>query len=354
MGDARRGWGWVAVAVTALLLSCDDQGMSTAVDAAADRPDLGSEGSSPMEVARDHVTDPPESSPDMAPDLVDMSADKTPDLPPDVPPVTPPNPPCNWVGPQCMNGVTQVCTAGSLTGVQMCHALGCQNPTSCVPPGSPATLARQAQGVVSNPYCPANNIPPVAPANAQIRPNPLQMSCEQCVRKACCDPLSKCASNQACRDAWSCLQSCSSLAACDACIRNDGAAALAAVHACALSNCLECAIADPCAGVSSARNCGTRLPGGQADALYQCEQGRTVGAVTCHLGCVMGQGQPDHCAGSDPCLSAIYDGPNCGSTLGSPSGVPNVLYQCQAGATKGRTECQVCTQAAPGRPYECR
>ncbi len=109
---------------------------------------------------------------------------------------------------------------------------------------------------------------------------------------------------------------------------------------------------DPCAGASDGAHCGGDL-GGLADhnSLYQCAGGKTASAQPCSNGCAGGA-----CTAppADPCASAQYgNGAYCGGNLNG--GDPNALYNCQNGATAGKTNCPSgCQQNPPGVADACK
>lgn len=110
---------------------------------------------------------------------------------------------------------------------------------------------------------------------------------------------------------------------------------------------------DPCAGASDGKHCGTEL-GGLADhnSLYTCSGGITSSAEPCPLGC-----ENNACKAQmqqDPCASAMYgNGPYCGSGL--VGGDANALYNCQNGATANKQQCASgCQVNPPGVADECK
>ena len=114
--------------------------------------------------------------------------------------------------------------------------------------------------------------------------------------------------------------------------------------------------ADPCGAAASGNGpyCGVTL-GGDPNALYNCQGGATASKTTCANGCtVMPPGQADQCAGSssDPCASASSgNGAYCGKTLG---GDPNALYDCQNGKTASKDVCASgCVLNPPGTADKC-
>ena len=115
---------------------------------------------------------------------------------------------------------------------------------------------------------------------------------------------------------------------------------------------------DPCASAQSGNGkyCGGTLMGGDAGALYNCQNGGTADKQTCSNGCkVNPPGIADACnPEGDPCSGAASgDGPYCGGGL--PTGDPNVLYQCVGKATQSSQTCaEGCQQNPPGVPDECK
>jgi hypothetical protein len=115
---------------------------------------------------------------------------------------------------------------------------------------------------------------------------------------------------------------------------------------------------DPCASATSGNGdyCGGTLTGGDPNALYNCQNGHTANKTACPAGCqVNPPGVPDVCKSSgDPCAGATSgNGAYCGSGL--PGGDPNVLYNCQNGHTAGTTTCNAgCQVNPPGQPDTCK
>lgn len=116
--------------------------------------------------------------------------------------------------------------------------------------------------------------------------------------------------------------------------------------------------ADPCASAMSGNGkyCGGTLMGGDAMSLYDCQNGKTAGKVTCNAGCqVNPPGVADACnPEGDPCQGANSgDGLYCGSGL--PGGDPNSLYNCKGKATADKTVCPAgCQVNPPGVPDACK
>lgn len=114
---------------------------------------------------------------------------------------------------------------------------------------------------------------------------------------------------------------------------------------------------DPCASAMSGNGlyCGGTLMGGDADALYNCQNGSTASKTDCSNGCkVNPPGVADACnPDGDPCQNAMSgDGLYCGTTLG---GDPNDLYDCAGGSTKNKTVCpEGCQLNPPGVPDACK
>lgn len=113
---------------------------------------------------------------------------------------------------------------------------------------------------------------------------------------------------------------------------------------------------DPCAKATSGNGpyCGVTI-GGELSTLYNCQGGATAGKTTCPNGCtVMPAGTADQCAsgGSDVCKNATSgNGKYCGKTLG---GDPSALYDCQNGTTASKTDCQYgCILNPPGVADAC-
>jgi hypothetical protein len=115
---------------------------------------------------------------------------------------------------------------------------------------------------------------------------------------------------------------------------------------------------DPCASAMSGNGlyCGGTLMGGDPGALYNCQNGLTAGKTGCNVGCkVNPPGTPDACnPEGDPCQGAMSgNGLYCGSSL--PGGDPNDLYNCQNGATANKTVCpEGCQVNPPGTPDACK
>lgn len=100
---------------------------------------------------------------------------------------------------------------------------------------------------------------------------------------------------------------------------------------------------DPCMAyydvVGRGYACGANL-GADPNRLYLCNTGTTEGFVTCPAGCAAAPaGQPNYCYGTDPCVNSPFDGPRCGSNLGSPYADPKTLYDCNTQATAGFSVC---------------
>jgi lysozyme len=113
---------------------------------------------------------------------------------------------------------------------------------------------------------------------------------------------------------------------------------------------------DPCASAQSGNGpyCGVTI-GGDTSSLYNCQNGATASKQVCANGCtVMPAGTADQCASgsSDPCAKAQSgNGHYCGKTLG---GDPNLLYNCQNGATADTQTCQYgCLLNPPGVADTC-
>lgn len=115
---------------------------------------------------------------------------------------------------------------------------------------------------------------------------------------------------------------------------------------------------DPCASAMSGNGlyCGGTLMGGDASALYNCQDGATAGTTICSAGCkVNPPGVADACnPEGDPCQGAMSgDGLYCGTGL--PAGDPNDLYDCAGGATVSKTVCpDGCQVNPPGEPDACK
>ena len=115
---------------------------------------------------------------------------------------------------------------------------------------------------------------------------------------------------------------------------------------------------DPCASAMSGNGlyCGGTLMGGDPNALYNCQNGKTAGKTTCGSGCkVNPPGVPDACnPDGDPCQGANSgDGLYCGSSL--PGGDPNDLYNCKGKQTADKTVCpNGCQVNPPGVPDACK
>jgi hypothetical protein len=106
---------------------------------------------------------------------------------------------------------------------------------------------------------------------------------------------------------------------------------------------------DPCesAQFGNGDYCGGSLLGGDPSKLYHCEDGSTASTQDCSNGCtVQPPGVPDSCAPSgDPCVNAgSGNGLYCGMSLG---GDANTLYDCQNGATASSTQCAAGCQIMP-------
>jgi Peptidase family M23 len=116
--------------------------------------------------------------------------------------------------------------------------------------------------------------------------------------------------------------------------------------------------ADPCASAmfGNGAYCGGTLTGGDASALYDCQNGGTASKTNCPAGCkVNPPGVADACnPQGDPCAGAMSgDGAYCGSGL--PGGDPSVLYTCQNKATASSQTCTAgCQVNNPGVPDTCK
>lgn len=115
---------------------------------------------------------------------------------------------------------------------------------------------------------------------------------------------------------------------------------------------------DPCASAMSGdgKYCGGTLMGGDAAQLYDCKAGATIGKTFCEAGCkVNPPGVADACnVVGDPCSGAESgDGKYCGSGL--PGGDPNDLYDCAAKMTASKTTCpNGCQVNPPGIADACK
>jgi len=124
------------------------------------------------------------------------------------------------------------------------------------------------------------------------------------------------------------------------------------------NNACKQAPADPCASAQSGNGayCGGTLAGGDPTYLYHCQNGTTASKDKCSNGCkVNPPGVPDACnPAGDPCQGANSgNGLYCGSTL--PGGDPNVLYNCQNMATASQTTCPAgCQVMPPGMADACK
>lgn len=116
--------------------------------------------------------------------------------------------------------------------------------------------------------------------------------------------------------------------------------------------------ADPCASAQYGNGayCGGTLTGGDQSALYNCQNGKTASKTACPSGCqVNPPGVADACQSTgDPCTGATSgNGAYCGSGL--PGGDPNVLYNCQNGSTASKTTCTAgCQVNPPGQADACK
>ena len=114
---------------------------------------------------------------------------------------------------------------------------------------------------------------------------------------------------------------------------------------------------DPCASAQSGNGpyCGETLAGGTAGTLYNCQNGHTASSQACPNGCqIAPPNTPDSCAVSgDPCVNAgSGNGLYCGGSLGA--GDANTLYNCQNGQTASSQVCaNGCTMMPPNTPDEC-
>jgi hypothetical protein len=134
---------------------------------------------------------------------------------------------------------------------------------------------------------------------------------------------------------------------------------------CVQASCGEtCFGREPCAdlpstppGTATGTACGSRLrtPATFTDALYFCEDGRTVAKVVCREGCQSTRvAEGDRCAGTDPCASQPRDGDVCGARLTPPQD-RSVLYTCRGQSLVGETSCAsgICVDA-PEQEDRCR
>ncbi len=116
--------------------------------------------------------------------------------------------------------------------------------------------------------------------------------------------------------------------------------------------------ADPCgsAQFGNGAYCGGTLTGGDAGALYNCQNGSTASKQNCPAGCkVNPPGVADACKPQgDPCQNANGgNGAYCGASLGN--GDPNVLYNCQNQSTASQTACvNGCQVNPPGVADACK
>lgn len=115
---------------------------------------------------------------------------------------------------------------------------------------------------------------------------------------------------------------------------------------------------DPCDGADSGNGdyCGGTLPGGEADTLYTCIDGKTTATKGCDSGCqVNPPGTADKCnVDEDLCQYANGgNGPYCGGSL--KQGIADdVLFQCLGGATQSQQTCaNGCIMMPPGEPDIC-
>jgi hypothetical protein len=108
---------------------------------------------------------------------------------------------------------------------------------------------------------------------------------------------------------------------------------------------------DPCNGAGDGSYCGSAL-GGLADhnSLYHCSGGTTMSADPCPAGC-----ENNACKqiAQDPCASAMSgNGKYCGGTL--MGGDANALYNCQNGGTADKQTCNNgCKVNPPGVADAC-
>lgn len=135
------------------------------------------------------------------------------------------------------------------------------------------------------------------------------------------------------------------------------ASAMGCPYGCEASAC-QSPPPDPCASAASGNGlyCGGNLSGGDANTLYDCENGSTASKQTCPNGCLMNPpGVADACkSAGDPCANASSgDGAYCGSSLGA--GNANTLYQCQNETTASSQPCPAgCQQNPPGVADACK
>lgn len=260
------------------------------------------------------------------------------------------------------------CVAGATAEVQPCE-LGCQ----LTPPGSPDTCRRPddpCAGQANGAYCGARLGAPagslyVCRDGATVQAEPCPNGCDEQpvgTPDRCAMGADPCASQNAgngqycgrtlgagqpdtlylCRDrrterAEPCADGCESMPAGvdDACRAGD----------------------DPCQAANAGNGlyCGRTLGRGDADTLYNCQNGTTANREACPGGCVeMPAGTPDACgAVDDPCQPAAQNGLYCGSSLGT--GEADTLYTCQNNRVAASTPCaNGCQQNPPGVPDACR
>ncbi len=99
--------------------------------------------------------------------------------------------------------------------------------------------------------------------------------------------------------------------------------------------------------------------GGIASDLYDCEGGQVASATACPYGCtVEPSGMNDACnpAPKDPCATASQGGLYCGLSRenGFGGGDPDALYLCNAGKTESTTPCPYgCTVEPSGQNDRC-
>ena len=120
---------------------------------------------------------------------------------------------------------------------------------------------------------------------------------------------------------------------------------------------------DPCANANAGNGayCGASLGAGDANTLYNCQNGATASSQVCPSGCqVQPPGTPDSCVPSgDPCdYASSGNGAYCGGSLkkadGTVMGDPNVLYNCQNMNVASQTTCvNGCQIMPPGVADAC-
>lgn len=246
-------------------------------------------------------------------------------------------------GLHCIDGTQLTCASGNVERAAPCGITGCETATACSSPGSAS--AASEQGAMATGTTP-DECDVFAPS-----------VCADCLEARCCSDARACVGDGECNALWACLNDCGGRdLACEtrcAQAHPDAMQRAAALIACSTQQCAqECGAQDPCVIFPAPRGlaCGPNLGlSDKSDRLYLCENGVTIGTVTCRDGCLAAPlGSPDYCLDADPCASSPLNGSRCGVGL-SPGADPGSLYYCCEQRTTGSYRCpNGCVRAASG------